>query len=195
MTPNLFVLFQYTSCDSSAWGEESNPRIAVYDTVEGAWTYAFYPLDEPESLNGGWVGLSDIAPVGNGLFLVLERDNQGGPDAAIKKVYCIDLGDFSFEEGTVLEKMPYKDLIESGALTATNGQIIEKIEGLTVTVDGDIWINTDNDGVDDSSGESLLAMIGNTESDMGSGARAESALVLAAIVSCLAPLLAVVAGL
>ena len=59
-----------------AWGEDTDPRIAVYDTAEGTWKYAFYPLDDPESLNGGWVGLSDIAPLGDGKFLVLERDNQ-----------------------------------------------------------------------------------------------------------------------
>ena len=64
------------------------------------------------------------------------------------------------------------DLIEDGVLTATNGPIIEKVEGLCVTADGKVWINTDNDGVDVSSGESLLAMIGTIEiesEDSGSG--------------------------
>lgn len=155
----------------SAWGEEDSPRIAVYDTETASWKYAFYPLDEPASLNGGWVGLGDIAPLGESKFLVIERDNQGGPDAALKKIYEIDLGDYSWEDGTVLEKTLYMDLIADGVLTATNGQIIEKVEGLTVTDEGEVWMNTDNDGVDDSSGESLLAMIGVIESsDSGSGA-------------------------
>lgn len=47
------------------------------------------PLDAPESQFGGWVGLSDIAPIGEGQFLVLERDNQGGPDAAIRSTSAI----------------------------------------------------------------------------------------------------------
>ena len=47
----------------------------------------FYPLDDVESQYGGWVGLSDITNVGEGEYLVLERDNQGGPDAAIKRIY------------------------------------------------------------------------------------------------------------
>jgi len=175
-----------------AWGEEPNPRIAVYNSVEKTWKYAFYPLDAAESLNGGWVGLSDIAPLGEGKFLVLERDNQGGPDAALKKIYSIDLGDYSWEDGTLLTKTLFMDLVESGVLNKTNGQIIEKVEGLTVTVGGDIWINTDNDGVDDSSGESLLANVGTyigEEIDSGSGAHAKSFVVLATIGSCFAPLL------
>lgn len=178
-----------------AWGEEANPRIAVYDVTEETWKYAFYPLDEPESQNGGWVGLSDISSLGEGKFLVLERDNQAGPDAAIKKIYSIDLGDYSWKEGTVLEKTLYKDLIESGDLSQTNGQIIEKVEGLTVTAEGEIWINTDNDGVDDSSGESLLAMVGVYVWDSdSSGASVEHSIVLLTFVLCLGPLLAVVAG-
>ena len=117
---------------------------------------------------------------------MLERDNQGGPDAAIKRIYSIDLGDYSWEDGTVLEKTLYKDLMESGDLSTTNGQIIEKVEGLTVTAGGEVWINTDNDGVDDSSGESLLAMVGVYESDgdSGSGAASASTLFLT-VISCI----------
>jgi len=174
-----------------AWGEETNPRIAVYDTEEETWKYAFYPLDEPESLYGGWVGLSDIAPLGDCKFLVLERDNQGGPDAAIKRIYSIDLGDYSWEDGTVLEKTLYKDLMESGDLSKTNGQTIEKVEGLTVTADGAIWINTDNDGVDDSSGESLLAMVGVYESEESSSG---ASMFLMNAFLCLAPILVSVAA-
>jgi len=114
-------------------------------------------LDEPESQNGGWVGLSDIAPLGNGQFLVLERDNQGGEDAAIKRLFSIDLGDFSVEDGSTISKVFFRDLIPS--ITAYNGAIIEKVEGLAVTKGGKIWINTDNDGVDDNSGEQLLIRV------------------------------------
>ena len=106
--PNLKSFLSFCPhCKFRAWGEELNPRIAVYDTVKKTWKYAFYPLDAAESLNGGWVGLSDIAPLGKGKFLVLERDNQGGPDAALKKIYSIDLGDYSWEDGTLLTKMLY----------------------------------------------------------------------------------------
>lgn len=140
-----------------AWGED-HPRIAVYNQESDAWKYAYYPLDAVESQYGGWIGLSDIAPVGNGNFLVLERDNQGGPDAAVKRIYQINLGDFMWEDGAVLEKVLVKDIMED--LMMTKGSIIEKVEGLTVTSSGSMWINTDNDGVDDNSGEQVLMHIG-----------------------------------
>lgn len=60
-----------------AWGEEANPRLGIYDTTSSTWKFVFYPLDTPSSQNGGWVGIGDLSPVGNGDFVVLERDNQG----------------------------------------------------------------------------------------------------------------------
>jgi hypothetical protein len=140
------------------WGDEEHPRIAVYNHVTEEWKYVFYALDEVESQYGGWVGLSDVAPVGDGNFLILERDDQAGPDAVVKRVYQIGLGDFSFEDGSVVDKSLVKDLMED--LLKGNGSVIEKVEGLAVTSDGNIWINTDNDGVDDNSGEQILMNVG-----------------------------------
>merc|ERR1712087_452477 len=97
------------------------------------------------------------APVGPGKFLVIERDNQSTADATIKKIYSIDLGDYSFDNGITIEKTFVRDLISD--ITSTNGQILEKIEGLAVTKKGEIWINNDNDGVDDNSGEQLLKKV------------------------------------
>ena len=136
-----------------AWGDDPNPRVLVYDTNTSEWVGDyFYPLDEVESQNGGWVGLSDITPLGNDRFLVLERDNQGGPDAAIKRLYTIKLSP-NLEDGTTLQKTFVRDLIpdfaESGGLTP------EKLEGLAITDDG-VWVINDNDGVDDNSGETQL---------------------------------------
>ena len=141
-----------------AWGGEANPRLAIYNHDTGDWKYAFYPLDEVESQYGGWVGLSDISNVGAGEFLVLERDNQGGPDAAIKRVYKIDLGAYTFIDGATITKELVKDLMED--LEEGNGSVIEKVEGLAVTGKGDVWINSDNDGVDDNSGEQILMKVG-----------------------------------
>lgn len=42
----------------------------------------------------------------------------------------------------------------------TKGSTREKFEGLCVTAQGDIWVNNDNDGVDDNSGENLFAIVG-----------------------------------
>ena len=55
----LVVAFQ------RAWGDEANPRIGIYDILSEDWNFVFYPLDTPESQNGGWVGLSDIAHIEN----------------------------------------------------------------------------------------------------------------------------------
>ena len=52
-----------------------------------------------------------------------------------------------------------RDLITEGELTRLNGQIIEKVEGLAALPDGDALIVTDNDGVDDSRGETQLLKI------------------------------------
>ncbi|KAL7536440.1 hypothetical protein ACHAWF_005463, partial [Thalassiosira exigua] len=112
-----------------AWGVEANPRLGLYNTVEDSWKFVFYPLDAPESQNGGWVGLSDITAVGDGSFLVLERDNQGGPDAAIKRIYSVDLGDLdAVEDGSDIEKRLVLNLID--VLKSTGGQMYEKPEGV-----------------------------------------------------------------
>jgi len=136
-----------------AWGDEAHPRLGIYDLTWGTWRFVHYPLDTPASQNGGWVGLSDIAPLGNNRFLVLERDNQGGLDAAIKRVYTIDLNGIT--DGQVISKTLVSDLLP--LLKANGGLNYEKVEGLAVfPATGDVYINNDNDGVDDNSGETFL---------------------------------------
>ncbi|MEB3357305.1 MAG: esterase-like activity of phytase family protein [Synechococcales bacterium] len=141
-----------------AWGDDPNPRVLVYDTNTSEWVGDyFYPLDEVESQNGGWVGLSDIAPLGDGRFLVLERDNQGGPDAAVKRLYTIRLSP-TLENGDTLEKTFIRDLIPD--FLAAGGLMPEKLEGLAVDENG-VWVINDNDGVDSNSGETQLLNVGN----------------------------------
>ena len=41
-------------------------------------------------------------------------------------------------------------------LEGTNGLVLEKIEGLAVLPNGDVLVVNDNDGVDDSNGETQL---------------------------------------
>ena len=89
--------------------------------------------------------------------MVVERDNQGSVDAAIKRLFTIDLGDFSVKDGTTIDKRFYMDLMPH--IAAFGGATLEKVEGLAVTAGGHIWINTDNDGVDDNSGEQLLIRV------------------------------------
>jgi len=140
-----------------AWGADGNPRIGIYDLVAESWSFVFYPLDSATSQNGGWVGLSDISSLGNGRFLVLERDNQAGPDASIKRIYEIDLS--SPVANSTITKSLVRDLMSD--LTLAGGLVVEKVEGLTVALDGKVYVVNDNDGVDDNSGETQLINLGS----------------------------------
>lgn len=141
-----------------AWGDDENPAIGVYSLIADEWiTFGFYTLDEAESPNGGWVGLSDITYIGDGKAYVLERDNQGATDARIKKIYMIDLNEVT-ENGQVYSKTLVKDILK---ITDGIGALpFEKYEGLAFT-DSGVWIVNDNDGVDDNSGEIQLLNLGN----------------------------------
>lgn len=141
-----------------AWDGESNPRIGILNPGDGSWEFVYYPLDAVESQAGGWVGLSDISSLGDGRFLIVERDNQGGPDAAIKRLYSIDLS--TYTPGATVVKTLVRDLMTAGDLSAAGGLVPEKIEGSAVMANGDVYIINDNDGVDDNSGETQLLNLG-----------------------------------
>lgn len=146
----LVVAFQ------RAWKGETSPRIGVYDLAAKTWQFMFYPLDIVSSPNGGWVGLSDITALGGGKFMLVERDNQGGPDARIKRLYRIDLTGVA--AGATLAKTLLRDLISD--LKAPGGQVPEKIEGAARLANGNVLIVNDNDGVDNNSGEVQLLNLG-----------------------------------
>ncbi len=139
-----------------------NVRIGFYSVNDGTWRFLYYPIEEPTSDNGGWVGLSDISYIGDQRFAVIERDNQGGTDASIKRIYSFSIqGKIpSIDTGTinpnfdVVEKQLEIDLMPT--LAGKNGAVLEKIEGLTVLKNGTALIVNDNDGVDDSNGETQL---------------------------------------
>ena len=157
-TELLYVVFQRT------WsGDKANhARIGQYNTLTGNWKYFYYPLDAPESDNEGWVGLSAITSLGDDMFMVIERDNQGGPDAAIKRLYQFSIADLSpladdssnAVDYPIISKTLVDDLMDN--LLATGGLTLEKVEGLTVTPNGTVLVINDNDGVDDSNGETQL---------------------------------------
>lgn len=148
---SLYLAFQ------RAWGAEANPRIGIYDLATQTWKFVFYPLDAYSSqFAGGWVGLSEITSLGNGEFMVLERDNRGGLDASIKRLYKINLQ--TATDGQTITKTLIKDI--KPVLGGTTGPLLEKVEGTAVTLKGDVYIVTDNDGVNDHSGETQLINLG-----------------------------------
>ena len=89
---------------------------------------------------------------------MVERDNQGGPNAAIKQVTVISLdGVTPVAHGgdlPVVEKAVVMDLLP--LMAASNGWTPDKIESLAITADGTLIAATDNDGVDDATGETLV---------------------------------------
>lgn len=148
---SLYVAFQ------RAWAGETHPRIGIYDLDAETWEFVYYPLDAYASqYAGGWVGLSEITSLGNGEFMVLERDNRGGKDAAIKKLYNINLQ--AVTDGQTITKTLIKDITAN--LAAPKGTLIEKVEGTAVMTNGDVYIVTDNDGVNDHTGETQLINLG-----------------------------------
>jgi hypothetical protein len=61
-------------------------------------------------------------------FLALEHDNQqGGPNAAIKRLYSIHLGDFAVANaGTAIEKVSVRDLMPD--LLASGSLILKRLK-------------------------------------------------------------------
>ena len=163
----LYVAFQreWNLFDPAGWA-----RIGRYEVASGEWTFYYYPLDEVTSPNGGWIGLSELTSLGGGRFAVIERDNQGNIDATVKKLYTFSAdgvtplpqdalpSDPEAEGFPALSKTLARDILPD--LQAPKGLVIEKVEGLTVLPNGDTLIVTDNDGVDDSSGETQLINLG-----------------------------------
>lgn len=146
----VYVAFQ------RVWAGDDNVRIGIYDLDTETWSFLYYTLDAAESQNGGWVGLSDLTSLGNGSFLALERDNQAGPDAAIKRLYRFDVSGLA--ANALVTKTLVRDLLDD--IKAPGGLVPEKTEGLAVSANGDVYIVNDNDGVDDNSGETQLINLG-----------------------------------
>jgi len=128
-------------------------KLLQFDPASGEWAGIRYPLEKGE----GWVGLSEIAIHGGNLYLI-ERDNLIGQAAKLKQVTSVALADLKPAalggELPVVEKKVVRDLIPD--LKQWNGYVQDKVESLAITPEGMAWVATDNDGVDDASGETFL---------------------------------------
>lgn len=158
----LYIAFQREWADD----KEGHVRIGRYEVANDTWSFYYYPLEMPQSAFGGWVGLSEITAIDDENFYVIERDNQGNADAEIKRIYQFSVNGLVAQAdskvGTtpnfpIVEKMLVRDLMKD--LRKTKGLTLEKIEGLTITANDDLYIVNDNDGVDDSNGETQLLKI------------------------------------
>lgn len=134
-------------------------KLLGYNTADETWGAVHYPLDTPTE--GAWMGLSEITVQGDWAYIV-ERDNQIADRAATKKLYRVAVAELQPAElgGTlpVVTKELVHDLLPD--LAKLNGYAVDKVEGFAIDSAGTAWVVTDNDGVDDSSGETLFWSIG-----------------------------------
>ncbi|MEY2960586.1 MAG: hypothetical protein RLZ60_416, partial [Pseudomonadota bacterium] len=133
-------------------------KLVSYNTSTEEWGAVRYPLDAVET---GWIGLSEIQAHGDYVYLI-ERDNQIGENAAVKQVTRVALSEMvpaplGGDLPVVTKEIVY-DLIPD--LASNGGYVVDKIEGMAIMQDGTTWMSTDNDGVDDSSGETFFWSIG-----------------------------------
>jgi hypothetical protein len=109
------------------------------------------------------VGLSEIVAIDDQTFAVIERDNQAGPDARIKQVSGFSIAGLTPQpQGgafPTVAKFFIRDLIPD--LASDNGFVLEKVEGLAELPNGNWILVTDNDGVEDHSGETQFLNLGN----------------------------------
>ncbi|UFX09276.1 esterase-like activity of phytase family protein [Sinorhizobium meliloti] len=138
--------------------EKGFVKLVSYKPSSKEWGAVRYPLEKSEE---GWVGLSEISVHGDYAYIV-ERDNLIGEAAKLKKLYRVALADLKPAalggELPVVNKEEVRDLIPD--LQSLNGYVVDKVEGFAVDAAGNSYVVTDNDGVDDSSGETLFFSIG-----------------------------------
>ncbi|WP_068114069.1 esterase-like activity of phytase family protein [Tropicimonas marinistellae] len=145
------------------WADDpaDHVKLVSYNLESEEWGAVHYPKATPEK---GWVGLSEIVAHGD-WFYVIERDNQIGDAAVTKKVYRIPAAEMvpGALGGAlpVVSKEEVRDLLPD--LKQLNGYVQDKVEGLAIDAAGEVFVSTDNDGIDDHSGETLFFSIGTVE--------------------------------
>ena len=136
-------------------------KLVAYNTAEKTWGAVHYPLDTPSN---GWMGLSEITLHGDWVY-VIERDNQIAGSADTKKLYRVAASqmvpaEIGTELPVVTKELVYDFLPD---LMVLNGYAMDKVEGFAIDAAGIGWVVTDNDGVDDASGETLFWSIGTVQ--------------------------------
>jgi hypothetical protein len=165
------VAVEGTGADETVWiavqrewadDEKGFVKLLAYKPGSGEWGVVRYPLDPAGE---GWVGLSEITALGGGRFAIVERDNLIGEAAKLKALTTVSLADIApaapGAEAPTVEKKAVRDFLDD--LKCANGYVVDKVEGFAVDVEGTAYMMTDNDGVDDSSGETLFFNLGKLD--------------------------------
>jgi len=144
-----------------SWGDDAanTVKLVAYDLDTKTWGAVSYETAAPTE--GAWVGLSEITVQGDWAYLI-ERDNRIGSDAVTKLITRVPLADLvPAPLGgplPVVTREVVRDLLPD--LRSGGGYVVDKVEGLAFDAQGNAWVMTDNDGVDDSSGETMLLNLG-----------------------------------
>ena len=147
----LYVAVQREWRDDPA----NHSKVLGYNLASEEWSVIHYAKTEPAT---GWVGLSEIVALRDFVYFI-ERDNQIDARAVTKLITRVPISEMDkmvplgetpavMQPKTVVDLLPY--------LTATGGYVLDKVEGLAIAEDGTMWVSTDNDGVDDHSGETMF---------------------------------------
>lgn len=143
------------------WRDDPRGRVKIlrYQVATREWGVLHYPLDATPA---GWMGLSEITATGPDSFVVIERNNQWG-DAAIKRLYAFSVAGLTpsapgAAEVPLVAKRLVRDVVPD--LARTGGIVLEKLEGFAVDAAGDAFAVTDNDGVQNVSGETQFLRLG-----------------------------------
>lgn len=134
-------------------------KLLAYTPATGQWKQLHYPLS---SVANGWTGLSEVTATAQGLYLI-ERDNLVGPQAAVKWVTFVAQEQLrpvaiGVASVPVVRKQIVRDLMP--AMRQFNGYTLDKVEGFAIDAQGQAFVVTDNDGVDNTSGETLFLRLG-----------------------------------
>ena len=150
----LWIAIQREWADDPA----DHVKLVSYNIESGDWGAVLYPKAKPAK---GWVGLSEITAHGDYVY-ILERDNQIGAAALTKKLYRVPLAEMTPAElGGALPTVSKEEAHDfMNDLAAPRGYIVDKIEGFAIDAAGNGFAVTDNDGVDDSSGETHFIRLG-----------------------------------
>jgi hypothetical protein len=137
-------------------------KLLAYDTEAETWGAVHYPLDTAG--DNAWIGLSEITLKGDWVYIV-ERDNQVSETALVKKLYRVPAAQMQPAPLggplPVVTKELVRDLLPD--LAVLKGYAMDKIEGFAIDAAGTGFVVTDNDGVDDSSGETLFWSLGTVQ--------------------------------
>lgn len=135
----VFAILQQGNKDEP---DKMNTLIAAYDVASRSFTEYRYRLDDyrtydyPEDVKGN-THACGLAAAGPGALYVLERDNQAGGNARLKRVYRVQI-----PEAPTNAPLPKTLVVDLYRL----GYQKEKAEGLTVPQPGVLVVSNDNDG-------------------------------------------------